>query len=109
MQWLLATNEMAWALDVTTYVSTANPIDLDAVDYRGRMLAEIISDCSQPPANKNWYAWIDMPSAVRTVTVWYGRDSLAVHDSPLSLSNDPARLGGRRARRRHLARLADLV
>lgn len=89
VQWLMGTSEMAWALDVTTYVSTASPVAMDAVDYRGKYLTEIMSDCSQPPAGKNWYAWIDMLANVRTVTVWYGKDTLAVRDSALSLSNDP--------------------
>lgn len=90
MQWLLATNEMAWASDVTTYVSTASPVAMDAVDYRGKMLNEIVSDCSQPPTGKNWYTWIELVGGVRKVIVWYGKDDWAVRDSPLSLSNDLA-------------------
>lgn len=89
MQWLLATNEVAWAYDTTTYVQTTTPVDMDACDYRGQYLPQIMDDCAQS-SGRNWFTWIDLVGGVRKVMVWYGHDDWAVYDSPLSLTNDPA-------------------
>jgi hypothetical protein len=77
MAWFLATDEAALFGDVTTYVSTASPVDMDAVDYRGQMANQIVDDCAQA-SGKNWFAWwrYDAGAADYLLTAWYGKDSL---------------------------------
>lgn len=89
IQWLLATNELLWAYDTTTYVQTTTPVAMDAVDYRGQMVSQIMDDAAQA-SGRNWFTWIDLVGGVRKVMVWYGHDDWAVYDSPLYLTNDPA-------------------
>jgi hypothetical protein len=89
MQWLFSTTEANWATDPTTYVSTADPVAMDACDYRGQMMNQIVDDCAQA-SGKNWYCYFARDGGGNLqVVVWYGRDTLAVYDSPLFLSNDP--------------------
>jgi hypothetical protein len=89
VQWLMTGTETNWATDRTTYISTATPVDMDACDYRGQMCAQVMDDCAQA-SGKNWYTWLLKDGGGDAqIAVWYGRDSLAVYDSPLFLSNDP--------------------
>jgi hypothetical protein len=53
--WLLTTNEAA-LIDDDFYFSTDQPVDMDAVDYRGQSFRQIVSDCSLQ-SGKNWYLW----------------------------------------------------
>lgn len=56
--WALAHDDMRGVYD-QQYVSTANPVDMDAVDYRGQFLAAVWDDCAQQ-SGKNWYVfWND--------------------------------------------------
>jgi hypothetical protein len=89
MQWLLSTGEAGEFDDVTTYVSTASPVNMDAVDYRGQMFDSVAEDCAHA-GGKNWYAWLRNDGAAYLLTAWYGKDSVAAHVSSLSLSNDRA-------------------
>lgn len=43
MQWLFDAGMFNIVDD--TYLSTANPVDMDAADYRGRMVSEVVEDC----------------------------------------------------------------
>jgi hypothetical protein len=90
MQWLLSTAEAGLFDDVTTYVSTASPVDMDALDCTGQMFNTIADDCAQQ-SGKNWYAWwrYDAGLADYQLTAWYGKDSVNAYVSTLSLSNDP--------------------
>jgi hypothetical protein len=89
MQWLLSTGEAGEFDDVTTFVSTASPVNMDAVDYRGQMFDSVVEDCANA-SGKNWYAWLRNDGAAYLLTAWYGKDSVAAHVSTLSLSNDRA-------------------
>ena len=88
VQWLLATGEASLFDNVTTFVSTDAPVDMDAADYRYQGLAGIMDDCSQQ-SGKNWYSLVRKTGGVYEFSVWYGKDDLAGYDSALSLSNDP--------------------
>ena len=88
MQWLFGTSEASIFGDVTTYVSTASPTNMDKVDYRGQMLSQVVDDCAQQ-SGKNWWAGVMWDGAAYQFTAWYGRDSLSAYTSPLSLSNAP--------------------
>lgn len=84
MQWLLGTDEVEWGTyltDVTTYVSTANPVNMDKADYRGQMVNQVVDDCAQA-SGKNWWittiydgtgAYTD--NANYAVAAWYGKDT----------------------------------
>ena len=88
MQWLLSTSEAGWADDVTTYVSTASPANMDKNDYRGQTFSQIADDCAQA-TGKNWYSWLERDGdGDLQVMVWYGKDTLAARSSDLRLSND---------------------
>ena len=87
MQWLLGTNEAAAFDDITTYVSTDDPVDMDKNDYRGQMFNQIADDCAQQ-SGKNWYAWVMWSGSAYEVFAWYGDDSLTDFSSTLSLTND---------------------
>ena len=89
IEWLLTTDEGHGFGTPTTNVSTASPVDMDASDYRGQMLSQVIDDCAQQ-SGANWYAqyWV----ADGEVELWYGASDLSTYASDLSLSNDPADL-----------------
>lgn len=89
MQWLLSTGEAGLFDDVTTYVSTANPVNMDDDDYRRRYRDQVVDDCAQD-SGKNWWCKEHETGSGREIFVWYGRDGVEEYDSPLWLSNDPA-------------------
>jgi hypothetical protein len=68
------------------WISTADPVDMDAVDYTGRMASEVIEDCSQQ-STKNAFMFRD-PDA-DTFAVFYGDSSADVDilTSDIRLSN----------------------
>lgn len=89
MQWLLSTGEAGIFDDVTTYVSTASPVNMDDDDYRRRYRDQVVDDCAQD-SGKNWWCKEHETGSGREIFVWYGRDGVEEYDSPLWLSNDPA-------------------
>ena len=89
MQWLLSTGEAGFFADVTTYVSTLNPVDMDAnpdTGYNGQMFQAVIDDCAQQ-SGKNYYALdvFDSPNYVNGV--WYGHDAVATFSTATRISN----------------------
>jgi len=89
MEWLLSTAEAATIIDTTTYVDTSGPVNMDAAPLRGTYLGQVITDCAGA-SGKNFYAWFRKVSGIRTLTLWYGRDSLSDYTSPFLITNDPA-------------------
>jgi hypothetical protein len=63
--WLLTTNEAA-LIDDDFYFSTDDPVDMDAVDYRGQSFRQVVSDCSLQ-SGKNWYLWPSLAG----FSLWY--------------------------------------
>jgi hypothetical protein len=84
MQWLLATSELNIIDDITTYVSTANPVQMAANDYRKAKGRDVIDDCAQQ-SGKNWYV-INLNFAGHYV-MWYGASSLETYESDAVISN----------------------
>ncbi len=63
----------------TTYLDTSGPVNMDAVDYRGQYVRDIIDDCAQQ-SGKNWYH-LDVGTSGSTVFgTWYG---LPMYMAPL--------------------------
>ena len=89
MLWLLTTDEAHAFHSDTTYISTANPVDMDACDYRGQRLSQVVDDCEQA-SGKNAYLFWSSPFTGGTRSLWYGANSLTTRQSPLGLSNDLA-------------------
>ena len=90
MQWLLSTTEAGFFDDVTSYVSTADPVDMDACDYRNQMFNGIADDCAQQ-SGKNWFALRLGAGTASELCAWYGDGTdYGEYVSPLSLSNDPS-------------------
>jgi hypothetical protein len=84
MQWLLATSELNIIDDITTYVSTANPVQMPANDYRKAKGRDVIDDCAQQ-SGKNWYV-LNLAFAGNFVA-WYGASSLETYASTAVISN----------------------
>lgn len=87
VQWLMTTNEME-RITQTIYLSTANPIAMDAVDYRGQRGSDVLDDCAQA-SGKNYFVHTTETSGVGDVglSLWYGDSGLAVYSSPIRLTN----------------------
>ncbi len=88
MEWLLSTDEADAIHDVTTFMHTGAPVNMDAASYRGTYFGQIISDCSEQ-SGKNHYAFYRWHDSARKLTIWYGRDTANDYVSPFFLSNDP--------------------
>lgn len=92
VQWALSTYAADVAFDdVTTYVSTASPVAMDAADYRGQYLSDLMGDCSQA-SGKNWWAQ-QIGTAIGTaygkVTAWYADSNTSTaYSSSLVITND---------------------
>jgi len=87
VQWLLTTTEANEFNGSSTYVNTAGGIAMDAVDYRGQSVENILNDCSQA-SGKNY--WVIYEEALGEFSLWYDFDYSATYDSALLLSNDEA-------------------
>ena len=87
--WLITTSEGHGLDHTSAWVSTANPVNMDACDYRGQRLSNVIDDCAQA-SGKNHYAFWDDDY----VNLWYGAQDLTTRSSTLSLSNDLAEIDG---------------
>ncbi len=91
IEWILGTDEASIVTDASTYVDTSGPRNMDASPLRGTYFGQIITDCAQT-SGKNFFAWYRKVSGIRTMTMWYGRDTLPDYVSPLFITNDPADL-----------------
>jgi len=88
IQWLLATSEANAFDDVTTYVSTADPVNMSDSNYNGQALQSIVDDCAQQSGKNAYLRWIwDAGSSSYIATFWYGDDNLAAAESSLRISN----------------------
>lgn len=93
MDWLLSTAEAGLLGDVSTYVDATSPRNMDKADLRGTYFGQVVTDCASA-SGKNFYVWYRKVSGVRTLTIWYGRDTLPDYTSPLYLTNDGPTLRG---------------
>lgn len=84
IQWLLTTEEASNYVDDDLYVSTTGPVDMDAVDYRGQTVANVIDDCAQA-SGKNWFVWYREETG--EFSLWYDFATSTSYSSPIRLTN----------------------
>lgn len=89
MQWLEATAELS-LIDDTTYLSTDDPVDMDAVDYRGQYAADIIRDCMDQ-SGKNCFVY-EIDDGGHKYSLFYGDggSDVDVLSSDLRITNNLA-------------------
>lgn len=88
--WLMGTNEMSWLDDDDTYVDTGGTeYDMDAVDYTGQALLDVIDDCAQTSGRNYGLLWEysgdpDDPIAIK---LWYRNGVEAFYSSEKKINN----------------------
>lgn len=87
VQWLLTTTEANEFNASNTYINTANPVSMDAADYRQQNVNAILNDCSQA-SHKNY--WVIYVESLGEFSLWYDWDYSATYSSTIRLSNDEA-------------------
>jgi hypothetical protein len=86
MQWVEATAAGS-LIDDSLYLSTANPVQMDAVDYRGQRVADVVNDCMQA-SGKNSFVWVrELGNGDVRFSLFYDYPSANVHLSDVRLSN----------------------
>jgi hypothetical protein len=90
IQWLLTTSEGAFIAD-TRYFSTSSPVAMDAVDYRGQSLKQVLDDCAQQSGKDYWLTSFEDTGTTSApwgvASLWYGFRSSSLYPSTLVLSN----------------------
>lgn len=91
VQWVVGTSEANAFDDVTTFVSTASPVNMSDSDYNGQGLASILDDCAQQSGKNFFLRWIwDDPDYV--VGLWYGHDTVDELLTDVGVTNDFAQV-----------------
>lgn len=88
MQWAVLTNE-AGLIDDDTYLSTAGPVDMDAADYTGQTLLQVIQDCAEASGKNYFLWWTGSPLPFGEYSIFYDFTESAVWTSDLRLSSNP--------------------
>lgn len=83
LQWLLTTGEAVLISD-DLYLNTSGAVQMDAVDYRGQRLSDIINDCAQA-SGKNYFVWFR--EETDEFSLWYDFASSTSYSSPIRLTN----------------------
>jgi hypothetical protein len=83
IQFLMTTNEMSRILD-DTYINTGSPKNMDAVNYEGQKVRDVIDDCARQ-SGKNWFV-ISAHDAVDR-GLWYDFSGSTAYSSTLKASN----------------------
>jgi hypothetical protein len=95
-QWLYATNEMS-LVDSDEYLSTEDPVQLDAADLRGQKVSQVWDDMAVQ-SGKNWYLiQKDLGHASDPTSgyvLWYGHGTLEEWISDVRISNVPDDIDG---------------
>jgi len=86
IQWLMTTSEMSSVITDSTYISTAEPVDMDAVDYRDQRVNDVIDDCAQQ-SGKDFFVIINEIPATPTFALFYDFQASTAYASTLRLSN----------------------
>jgi hypothetical protein len=81
--WLLTTEETQ-LIDDDTFFSTANAVAMDAVDYRGQSVENVLNDCAQQ-SGKNYFIWYN--DDTNQYSLFYDFADAEVYTSPLRLTN----------------------
>lgn len=90
MQALMASHE-AGVIDDLTYLSTDNPVDMDAVDYTGQFLYDAVKDCSEA-SGKNF--WVRYFSVTGQLGIFYDLPTSTAYSSTLKLTNVLSEVNG---------------
>jgi hypothetical protein len=83
LAWLLSTNEISPIGD-DTYVNTSGAVPMDAVDYRGQMLSQVVDDCSQQ-SGKDFFVWYKEDT--NDYSLFYDFSGSTAFSSDVRLSN----------------------
>lgn len=85
MQWAVLTNE-ASLIDDSRYLSTASPVLMDAADYRGQPLTNILEDCAEASGKNYFLTWFGGGDTF-AFSLAYFRAGDAIWDSTARLTN----------------------
>lgn len=88
IDWLINDSEASGFSDTTTHVDTTGGVQMDAADYRGVYVGQVMADCAEA-SGRNWWFKVIYDGADNQTTVWYAHDSRNSYDSELALSNEP--------------------
>jgi hypothetical protein len=83
IQWLLTVEE-SQLIDDDLYFNTASPVAMDAVDYRGQTVDNLLNDCSQQ-SGKNYFVWYN--DDTNQYSLFYDFASGSNYTSPIRLTN----------------------
>ncbi len=83
--WVLTTTEANTFNGSSQWVSSATPVAMDAVDYRGQTVSQILDDCSQASGKNRWVPYFEN---IGKYGLWYDFASSSNYASAISLSND---------------------
>lgn len=87
MQWLVSTTYITSVVtDVSTYLDTSSPVNMDAADYSGQYVSDLINDCMQA-STKNCYLLDEVTAGVYGYAIWYGAENLTTFSSAIKISN----------------------
>jgi hypothetical protein len=91
MTWLAGTNEML-LIDDTTYLSSEDPVDMEANDYRKQGATAVIRDCMDQSGKNCFVTWVmtedEVPGPEGVLfSLWYGHDNLEVLTSDARICN----------------------
>lgn len=87
MQWWIA-SAYSFNIDDTGLVETTNPVNMDAVDYRGRFGIDVINDCMKV-SGKNAFIY-PLQDGTDHHGIAYFLGTSSTYTSTLTISNDPA-------------------
>jgi len=88
IQWLLTTTELN-PVTVSEYVNTGSAKQMDAVDYRGQRVRDVIDDCAQI-SGKNYFVYTKDAASFGgslSLGLWYDFVESTAYSSPLRLTN----------------------
>jgi hypothetical protein len=88
MQWA-STVPQAGFIDDFTYLNTSSGVAMDALDYRGQRIGDVMNDCIQASGKNVFMANI---GPAGNHALWYGANDLAAYSSTIRLSNSPAEI-----------------
>jgi hypothetical protein len=89
IRWILNTNEMLRVENDETYIDDSDPVDMDAVDYVGQKVIDVIDDCAQQSGANYFLFWLDSGEADPVdFYLWYAQSGSEMYTSALRISND---------------------
>jgi hypothetical protein len=89
VRWILNTNEMGRVENDETYIDQTGGVQMDAVDYRGQKVLDVIDDCAQQSGRNYYLFWLDSGDADPVdIFLWYKHSASSNYTSALRISND---------------------